>query len=190
MREFGVACFTPEWDNLLMLAHYTSKHSGFAVEYDVCPMEIAIYAPAYAQFHMQYVSAVEQICLSEILFSPHQVLGRILGTKAVHWSSEKEWRLVHFEKCGALARRSKQMNLSSNRRSSRHDDFFQSCHSAAPAIHPRSRRSASVCSSRSTSCNAGSAPRSVELKKPESTHHRSLEISAWPSGPSPPLAYP
>jgi hypothetical protein len=103
MRGFGVACFTPYMESALMWAHYAEKHAGFAVEYTVRPLEIAIYAPEYMQLKVQYVSALEKTCLSEVLFAPHQVLSRFLATKTVDWSYEKEWRLVHFEKCGGFA---------------------------------------------------------------------------------------
>lgn len=51
-----------------------------------------------AQYHVNYVSELPEICFSELLFSPHQALGKFTATKSVDWSYEQELRLVNFEK--------------------------------------------------------------------------------------------
>jgi hypothetical protein len=102
-REFGVACFTPDWNNELMWAHYASSHRGFCVEYSIQKMNVALRNQGtFSCFDVQYVSSLPDLCISEALFSPHQTLGRMLATKHLNWAYEKEWRLVHLEKKSCL----------------------------------------------------------------------------------------
>lgn len=39
-REFGVACFTPKWNNGLMWSHYADSHAGYCIEYCVKEMTL------------------------------------------------------------------------------------------------------------------------------------------------------
>lgn len=99
IRDFGVACFAPELHMPLMWSHYGESHAGFCVEYAVNPMKIALSEKdaVYSQHDVEYATVLPKICLSEVLFCPHQVLPRILTTKHADWAYEKEWRLIHFE---------------------------------------------------------------------------------------------
>lgn len=99
VASFGVTCFSPEWENTLMWSHYADNHSGFCVEYMVHPLHFASSGEnrALGMHTVQYVSALPELCYSEALFAPHQLLGRMLATKHIDWSYEKEWRLVHYE---------------------------------------------------------------------------------------------
>jgi len=99
MRRFGVACFAPHWDMPLMWSHYGKSHTGFCVEYFVRKITFA-FDPRFWQLDVAYTSELPSICLSELLFSPHKVLPRILGTKHVDWAYEKEWRLIHLTSRG------------------------------------------------------------------------------------------
>lgn len=98
MRSFGVACFTENWDMQLFWAHYADKHQGICVEYNVRSLDIAT-APSNASYRplsVQYTSELPSFCLSEVLFTPHQVMPRALATKHIDWAYEREWRLIHF----------------------------------------------------------------------------------------------
>lgn len=98
-REFGVACFTPIWDNGLMWSHYADSHAGYCVEYCVKEMTVVLKNQGlFSHYHVQYSSTLPRLCVSEALFSPHQTLGRMLATKSAEWAYEQEWRLVHLEK--------------------------------------------------------------------------------------------
>lgn len=97
-NSFGVACFTEEWRSPLMWSHYSDAHAGFCIEYRVRKEQLAQDAGSghlFFQQQVQYVSALPEICLSEVLFSPHQVLCRLLATKSIEWAYEREWRLIH-----------------------------------------------------------------------------------------------
>ncbi len=101
-NSFGVACFTEEWQSPLMWSHYADQHEGFCIEYRVQKAALAADSRhRFLQQQVQYVSALPEICLSEVLFSPHQVLNRLLSTKSLEWAYEKEWRLISFERSQA-----------------------------------------------------------------------------------------
>lgn len=98
-NQFGIACFSPIWDNQLMWAHYASSHQGFCIEYSVKPMKTALENQGdFSQFHVQYSSELPELCVSEALFCPHTTLERLLATKHTDWAYENEWRLVHYSK--------------------------------------------------------------------------------------------
>lgn len=98
LLQLGVACFTPNWASPPMWAHYASNWQGFAIEYCIHQMDMASAAAnsAFWQFWVNYGSRIEQTSLSELLFSPYEAVSRILSTKTLPWSYEKEWRLIHL----------------------------------------------------------------------------------------------
>lgn len=101
-RDFGVACFAPDWKHELMWSHYADSHTGYCIEYSVKELDLVQKNRGnFASFHVQYVSALPRLCVSEALFSPHQTLSRMLATKSAEWVYEQEWRLVHLEKKSA-----------------------------------------------------------------------------------------
>lgn len=113
-NQFGVACFTDTCSNSLMWSHYASQHKGFCVEYAARPIDMALASEnlAFYTCHVQYVTTLPEICISEVLFSPHQVMKRMLATKMVEWAYEREWRLIHFEKKGQKVGMPKHMQIS------------------------------------------------------------------------------
>lgn len=101
----GVACFSEDWRSPLMWSHYADSHTGFCIAYRVDKARLgdaALGRDRFLQQQVQYVSALPEICLSELLFAPHQVLGRLLATKGIEWAYEREWRLIHLGACRAL----------------------------------------------------------------------------------------
>ncbi|MDO9178953.1 MAG: DUF2971 domain-containing protein [Agitococcus sp.] len=96
IKDFGVACFTSSWDNMLMWSHYANSHQGFCIEYAVSKFNLALSEKDFLQFDVQYYSQLPELCLTELLFSPHQSISRIFATKRIEWAYEREWRLVHI----------------------------------------------------------------------------------------------
>lgn len=111
-RAFGVACFTRDFNNPLMWAHYADQHGGFCVEYAVRKLGLVAANPSFSQCYVQYVTELPHLCLSEVLFSPHQVMHRMLATKTVEWAYEREWRLVHHETKGGKVAMPQYMQIS------------------------------------------------------------------------------
>lgn len=100
IRRFGVSCFAPHWDIPLMWSHYGDSHKGLCVEYLFRSMA---FAEKFLALPVTYTSELPSICLSELLFSPHKVLPRLLATKHIDWAYEKEWRLIHLDAKGKAA---------------------------------------------------------------------------------------
>jgi hypothetical protein len=96
LQQIGVACFSTNWDSSPMWAHYGSNWQGFAIEYSICEIPIALENKALWPLWVNYHSRIEQTSLSELLFSPFEAVSRILSTKTIPWSYEKEWRLIHL----------------------------------------------------------------------------------------------
>lgn len=99
-KTFGVQCFMKNLDNTLAWSHYASQHKGFCIEYNFKPMCFASKNPHLAQYPITYSTAIPDICLSELIFSPHQALQKFIATKSIEWSYEQEVRLVNYEQKG------------------------------------------------------------------------------------------
>lgn len=89
-KHTGVCCFFKDAPkHPLMWAHYADSHTGFCIEYDVDE----------ANSELEYVNYASQLpapSISELLFCPDESFLRILTTKSIEWSYEKEVRLVHL----------------------------------------------------------------------------------------------
>jgi hypothetical protein len=112
--EFGVSCFSQDWDVPLMWSHYAQSHKGICVEYQVHPMKMNRYSEDlyFGQHYVRYTTELPTLCLTEVLFSPHQVLSSILATKHADWSYEREWRLIHYAAKGKMVSAPKAMEIS------------------------------------------------------------------------------
>ena len=101
IKTFGVQCFSKHWNIPLSWAHYSSQHQGFCIEYDVHQMNlVSANGDDFAVYDINYTNSLPEICLTEVIFSPHQVLKRLLSTKTVDWSYEQESRIIHFRNQG------------------------------------------------------------------------------------------
>lgn len=94
LAEYGVSCFTDTATHPLMWSHYADQHQGYVIEYHVNEMEMAGGKQAVLTQAVEYVSQLPTLCLSEVLLTPHQALGRMLATKSSHWAYENEWRII------------------------------------------------------------------------------------------------
>lgn len=93
IEKYGVVCLTPYWNNQLMWSHYGDSSKGFSLEYAIR----AVDDEKWFQSEVEYTTKLPEICLTEVLFTPHQLLDRLLATKAVDWAYEKEFRLIHVD---------------------------------------------------------------------------------------------
>ena len=84
----GVCCFfKDEPKHPLMWAHYANSHTGFCVEYEVDE----IVAPL---FEVNYASILPSPSINELILCPEESFLRILTTKTLEWSYEKEVRCI------------------------------------------------------------------------------------------------
>lgn len=88
-----VSCFFEgDNQNSLMWAHYANNHKGFCIEY-----ELDESAPEIFNFNkVNYVSLLPEIYATELLFNPLETVARVVYSKSIEWSYEKEWRYVEF----------------------------------------------------------------------------------------------
>lgn len=90
-KTAGICCFfNGKPNHPLMWAHYANSHKGFCIEYDVDR------GNNRNLFEVNYTTKPEAPSIEELLFCPHEVIGRILMRKSHEWSYEKEYRLIYI----------------------------------------------------------------------------------------------
>lgn len=95
LSNFGVSCFTYDGTHPLMWSHYANKHTGYVVQYKLGQMTFAdLKDPPIFTKDIEYTARLTNICLSEVLLTPHKALERLVGTKSTHWAYENEIRLI------------------------------------------------------------------------------------------------
>ena len=111
MSEFidyniGITCFSETHDNPLMWSHYTNKHKGFCVEYDIDSLientpKIAgqllpvIYLDTRPVFDKNMISAINIKSGKPVIAEDaNKYFTKVMVTKAKMWKYEKEWRLI------------------------------------------------------------------------------------------------
>lgn len=99
-KSFGVQCFMKNLDNTLAWSHYASQHQGFCIEYNFRSMDFVTENNNLGRYPIAYSTDTPEICLSELIFSPHQALKKFIATKSIEWSYEQEVRLVNYEQKG------------------------------------------------------------------------------------------
>jgi|TARA_Y100001933_G_scaffold81305_1_gene82591 hypothetical protein len=99
IANFGVQCFSSNFEIPLSWSHYASGHQGFCIEYDLRKMTLAG-GNDLAMYDVTYTNELPEVCVSEVLFTPHQAISRLLATKTIDWAYEQEFRLVNFENKG------------------------------------------------------------------------------------------
>ena len=103
--RYGVACFTTEYNNILMWSHYANKHQGFCLEFDTKydPLQRAekykiIYKVRYSDSY-PVIDLVEVFGMREQNINHPEILQT---TKSSCWSYEQEYRLlsIFHNNCG------------------------------------------------------------------------------------------
>lgn len=92
-EDIRAACFSEEWNSVLMWSHYSECHKGFCIEYDTENMSRF---KRYMFFAVLYQE--NQIDVTNDLINIYPNAGLIsMVSKAQEWSYEKEWRMISFE---------------------------------------------------------------------------------------------
>ncbi|MBY0572952.1 MAG: DUF2971 domain-containing protein, partial [Undibacterium sp.] len=87
-KHTGVCCFFKDAPkHPLMWAHYANSHTGFCIEYEI------VEAP-HELIDVNYANYLPTPSISELLLCPKESFLRILTTKTIEWSYEKEIRFV------------------------------------------------------------------------------------------------
>jgi len=88
LGAMGVVCFTERPDNLLMWAHYTSKHEGICLGFEDIAERLDVQ-------NVQYSKTLPRLRLVDLLPPKDSEATRVrLQTKSYHWSYEREWRFI------------------------------------------------------------------------------------------------
>jgi hypothetical protein len=86
--RFRVSSFTPKYNNFLMWSHYTNKHKGVCLEYEVDPAALGV---GNLLENITYVRSLRRIDTVAPIEDQAKI---ILLTKTYHWRYEKEVRLL------------------------------------------------------------------------------------------------
>ena len=90
-----ISCFTTEYLNPLMWAHYTEKHKGICLGFD-----FAYNNPDFIIKKVNYNWPLEKIDFYKGL---RNILIQWLTTKSRHWDYEKEYRIINFDLEGFIS---------------------------------------------------------------------------------------
>lgn len=91
LKKTGVVCFTERPDNILMWAHYASKHEGLCLGFDGLSERLDVQ-------RVQYAETLPPLKLVDLL--PPKDLEATktrLRSKSCHWAYEREWRFILSE---------------------------------------------------------------------------------------------
>lgn len=87
----GVICFTERPDNILMWAHYASKHEGVCLGFEGLPERLDVQ-------HVEYEETLPPLRLVDLLPPKDLEASKArLKTKSSHWAYEREWRFILAE---------------------------------------------------------------------------------------------
>lgn len=97
IENSGIFCLTEKYDNILMWSHYSSKHSGFCVEYDFSKLNGDIVSFNIKNDLILHLESVKYSKNYPILSGyKDEDMIRALFTKSSDWKYEKEWRIFYF----------------------------------------------------------------------------------------------
>lgn len=84
--ELGVLCLSEVPNNILMWSHYADGHKGFCLQFE------------NTDIRAQKVKYSESYPVINYLLTPEEDQRELtLLTKTIHWSYEKEWRIIEYQ---------------------------------------------------------------------------------------------
>lgn len=91
LESTGVICFTERPDNILMWAHYASKHEGLCLGFESVSERLDVQ-------RVQYARTLPSLKLVDLLPPKDVEATNIrLTSKSCHWAYEREWRFILSE---------------------------------------------------------------------------------------------
>jgi len=107
MNRNGTACFAPDPTNVLLWSYYAEGHAGVAVRFCLTPSCMQAFgerlqAQGTTCFPIEVEYRPEFPSVNYYSSPTHEVLKTILGTKALAWQHEAEWRIVLPNRTGYL----------------------------------------------------------------------------------------
>lgn len=92
LGEMGVTCFTERPDNILMWAHYASKHEGVCLGFAEIGERIDVQSVLYSKT-LPTLKLVDLLPPKDLEATKIRLL-----SKSCHWSYEREWRFIIADK--------------------------------------------------------------------------------------------
>jgi len=89
-KNYGVACFSEDFDNILMWSHYADGHKGLCLEFDTNYIPFDDVSKVH---HVKYRNAYPVISPVAFLTEPIESLTPLI-TKSEEWCYENEWRII------------------------------------------------------------------------------------------------
>lgn len=90
LNKMGVTCFSEEYDNILMWAHYGDNGKGFCLEFDT---QWELFSKVVK---VKYSKELPKLTFNYLKNEENEIL-KVLSTKYESWSYEKEYRAFHEE---------------------------------------------------------------------------------------------
>lgn len=90
LREFGVTCFTEDWNHHLFWSHYASHHTGFCIGFE---SDVLSEWDAHIAFGNVTYSKDAPIC-NRFTESDAEIFRKAVFTKADCWAYEREVRMA------------------------------------------------------------------------------------------------
>lgn len=93
-RSTTVSCFSEKNDSILMWSHYSDKHKGICVCYDLSDLLRLkkLFLPVW--YKEEKINPYEKQDDGEIIMNPR--IKEIFIQKSLDWEYEKEWRIINF----------------------------------------------------------------------------------------------
>ena len=99
--NFKIACFSTEFNSMLMWSHYSESHKGFCVEYDLSPNDDYqdLYSNLFPVIYCDYISDMTQDMIDNYVngITDNFMWGMYnkgLLRKSTTWKYENEWRFI------------------------------------------------------------------------------------------------
>ena len=86
----GLLCLSEVHDDILMWAHYADCHRGVCLIFDPAEPFFATAQPVHYREERPHVNP--------LVHSKDQMLDAAMFTKSDHWSYEREWRVLQYQK--------------------------------------------------------------------------------------------
>ena len=80
--RYGVLCFCRDWSNTVMWSHYTDRHKGICLGFEIPRGKVQEIAYATGRVQLNTSNTPDESVLKAMLY-----------TKSKDWSYEKEWRV-------------------------------------------------------------------------------------------------
>jgi len=89
-QEFGVACFSRIWNNVLMWSHYGDKHKGICLGFDVPDDRIRTIK---YESEIEVVGSLRDVLPRHVETEGTRILDKLFETKYLGWLYEEEIRV-------------------------------------------------------------------------------------------------